>query len=292
VSRTAEPAVNRLHPQPISQPTETILQRIVASKMKELEISRAACALPEMMERVRFAPAPRGFLRALSHGSGTSRGSVALIAEIKRASPSAGVICETVDPAAVAGAYAAGGASALSVLTDGPYFKGRLEDMAAARSAVAIPVLRKDFTLDPYHVYEARAAGADAVLLIVAILDEERLKSLYGLALDLGMDALVEVHTPAEMAMAARMGPNLVGINNRNLKTFETRLECTAELAAMAPRSALLAALSGIRTRQDVAAMATVGARAVLVGESLMRQPDIAAAARSLCGVPVRDSSV
>ena len=258
----------------------TILDRIVSTKREELAHLRAGRSLAEMAAIARDRGPARGFRLAL-------RGDdVRIIAEIKRASPTAGLIRDDFDAASLAKGYQAGGAAALSVLTDELYFKGSLEVFRQARDAVAIPVLRKDFTLDPYQVYEARAAGADAVLLIVAILDEPALRDLLALTRELGMDAMVEVNNAAEMEMACRVGADLVGVNNRDLKTFVTRLETTAELAELAPPGAVLAALSGIRSRDDVSLMARSGADAVLVGESLMRQPSVDTAVRSLAGVP------
>lgn len=208
-----------------------------------------------------------------------------VVAEIKKASPTAGLIRPDFDAAAIGRGYQAGGAAAISVLTDEIYFQGSLDIFREVRAAVDLPLLRKDFTIDPFQVYEARAAGADAVLLIVSILDEDQLRGLQALARELGMDALVEVHTSVEMELARRVDADLVGINNRDLKTFVTRLETTAELAALAPPGAVLVALSGISSREDVETMARSGAHAVLVGESLMRQPDVASAVCAVTGV-------
>lgn len=260
--------------------SDTILDRIVRTKHEELTESQRSCSAEQIADLARQAPPPRGFRNALCGET------VALIAEIKKASPTKGLIRPDFDPEAIAAGYTRGGAAALSVLTDATYFQGSLEILRQVRAAVTAPVLRKDFVIDPYQVLEARAAGADAVLLIVAILEEDQLGELFRAARELGMDALVEVHTRSEMEMALRLEANLVGINNRNLKTFETRLETTEELAAMAPPGVLVAALSGICTREDVERMARYGADAILVGESLMRQANVEAAARSLCGVP------
>ncbi|HET6385653.1 MAG TPA: indole-3-glycerol phosphate synthase TrpC [Armatimonadota bacterium] len=255
-----------------------ILDRIVATKWSEIEAAIRTCPREEMARRCRSQSAPRGFRAALD---GTD---VALIAEIKKASPSKGVIREDFDPVSIAQSYQSGGAAALSVLTDATYFRGSLSILRAVRESVRLPVLRKEFILDPYQIHESRAAGADAVLLIASIVDELTLCRLYVAAKELGMDALVEVHTAEEMAVATEIGADLIGINNRDLRTFETRLETTEELMSLAPAGALVAALSGISGRDDVEAMARCGARAVLVGETLMRSEDIEAATRELAG--------
>ncbi|MCA1595188.1 MAG: indole-3-glycerol phosphate synthase TrpC [Chloroflexi bacterium] len=258
----------------------SILEKIVATKREELAASLERTSRAEMMARARDAAPPRGFRLAI-------RGSdVRVVAEIKKASPAAGLIRPEFDAAAIARAYQAGGAAAISVLTDRTYFQGSLEIFEAVRDAVGIPLLRKDFTIDPYQIYEARAAGADVILLIVSILDEEQLRAFLALSRELGMDTLVEVHTAEEMELACRVGADLIGINNRNLKTFETRLETTSELAALAPPGAVLMALSGISSREHVETMARSGAHAVLVGESLMRQADVESAVREIVGVP------
>lgn len=260
----------------------TILDRIIETKHVELAEAVSRIPLQEMKARARAAAPVRGFRKQLL------REDVAVIAEIKKASPSAGLIRADFDPVEIAQAYQTGGAAALSVLTDRIYFQGSLEIMDKVRRAVSLPVLRKDFTIDPYQIYEARAAGADAVLLIVAVLDEDQLRILYETTRETGMDALVEVHTQEEMEMAARLDADMIGINNRNLKTFETRLDTTAEVAALMPSGCLLAALSGITGPEDVWRMAEEGARAVLVGELLMRSADVAATTRRLCGVRCR----
>jgi indole-3-glycerol phosphate synthase len=263
----------------------SILDRIVETKWSEIQLARARCSLDCLRARAEAAPHPRSFCSALR------RPDIAVIAEIKKASPTAGLIRPDFDPVAISRSYEQGGAAALSVLTDAYYFQGSLDALVKARGAVSLPALRKDFIVDLYQIYEARAAGADAILLIVAILDEERVRRLMATAQDLSMDVLVEVHTAEEMAIAREVGATLVGINNRDLKTFKTRLETTAELAGDAPEGALVAALSGIHTREDVLRVGGSGIRAVLVGESLMRQPDVAVAVRSLVGVPVSSSA-
>ncbi len=263
------------------------LERIVEAKRAELErlrLERPVSELETQAARRRDRELEgieprRDFLGALRAGAPT-----ALIGEIKRASPSAGAIRPDVDPAATARAYERAGASALSVLTDREFFDGSLRDLAGARSAVRIPVLRKDFTLDAYHVIEAFAGGADAVLLILAILTDEEAASLQALARKLGIAALVEVHDEEEMRRAATLGADPIGINSRNLRTFEVDLATFERVAPLAPPGVLLVAESGIRTRQDVLRVRAAGAGAVLVGETLMRAGDPAAAVGMLLG--------
>jgi indole-3-glycerol phosphate synthase len=263
----------------------TILDTIAARKRLELAERRAAEPLPMLERRARAAAPPRDFAGAITRppGSPTPR----IIAEIKRASPSKGMLHPDLDPAQVAQAYAGGGAAALSVLTDRDFFGGSFADLAAARAAVSLPVLRKDFLLDEYGVLEARANGADAVLLIAALLDAATLRRLRELAADLGMAALVEVHDAAEMAAAAESGARIVGVNNRDLRTFTVDLDLTARLAPLRPRGTLLVAESGIRTPADVRRLAAYGADCLLVGESLVTAPDPGAQLRALLGDPV-----
>ena len=214
----------------------------------------------------------RGFSAALTHGAGRSLG---LIAEVKRASPSAGLIAKTFDPAEIAGRYAAAGADAISVLTEERYFLGHLDDLQAVRSAVNLPVLRKDFTLEDVQVYEAAAAGADAVLLIVAALDQETLERLLDVAAACQLDALVEVHTLEELDRALATDARIIGINNRNLATFEIDLRVTEELSEQVPPGIVLVSESGIRTVEDSRRVRASGADAILVGEALMRSADV-----------------
>jgi len=256
-----------------------ILKRICEAKREEIARLRqgGSAGLEEMMER---RSAPRGFRAALI----ASR-RIALIAEVKKASPSRGVICREFAPATIARAYERGGAKCISVLTDEPFFQGRLEHMEQARGSVEIPVLRKDFILDPLQVREARAWGADCVLLIVAALADEALAGLMTRARELGMDALVEVHDEGEMDRALAAGADLVGINNRDLRTFQVDLGTTRRLAPGVPEGTVLVAESGIQTRADVESLKHVGIDAVLVGESLMRSLDVESAARELSDV-------
>jgi len=253
----------------------TILDEILAYKRSEVETARARVSPAEMRKAAEEAPPARGLRRALDEAE-----PPAVIAEIKRRSPSKGLIRAEFDPVALARAYAAGGAAALSVLTDTPSFGGHLDDLRAVRAAVELPVLRKDFVVDAYQIDEARAAGADAVLLIVAALAPDALGSLHAHAAALGLDALVEVHDEAELDAALAVGATLVGVNNRDLRTFHVDLGTTERLAGRIPTGAgvLVVAESGIAGPQDVARLERAGARAHLVGESLMRQPDVARA--------------
>ena len=259
--------------------THTILDRIVATKHEELRALAGIAS--ELRSRAADAAPARGFEAALRRP-----GEVCLLAEVKRRSPSAGEIRPGADPVEVARAYHEGGAAALSVLTDREYFGGDLEALRSVRAAVPLPVIRKDFVVDPLQVYEARAAGADAVLLIVRILDDERLRDLHALIRELGMDALVEAHHAGEVERALAAGATLVGVNNRDLDTFTTDLELSLRLAASAPPEVTFVSESGIRTAADVDRLGAAGVDAILVGESLMRQPDLRAAAAALSGRP------
>lgn len=249
-----------------------ILQRILETKRAEVRAAKAAIPDAEMERRARSAPPVRDFVGALR--AKIDAGRPAVIAECKRASPSKGLIREDYDPAAIARSYEAGGAACLSVLTDREYFQGAPEHLAAARAACALPVLRKDFTIDPYQVAEARAMGADCILLIAAALDPSAMRELERAALDLGMAVLVEVHDGAELDLAVQLRTPLIGINNRNLRTFETRLETTVNLLPRVPAERIAVTESGIGSPEDVAGLWEAGVRAFLVGESLMRTPD------------------
>jgi indole-3-glycerol phosphate synthase len=257
-----------------------ILAKIAHYKRAEVAERKARTPLAGLEAAAKAAPPPRGFQAALERGS--ANGKLALIAEIKKASPSQGLIRADFDPPALAKAYAAGGASCLSVLTDGPSFQGADEYLQGARGACALPALRKEFLVDPWQVAESRALGADAILIILAMVDDSLAADLLAESRRFGMDALIEVHDEAEMARAARLGGALIGINNRDLRTFVTDLATTERLAAQAPENAFLVAESGIFTPADAARLSAAGARAMLVGESLMRQADVTAATRAL----------
>jgi len=253
-----------------------ILEKIAAYKRDEVAARKAA---RPAVATGGVSP-PRGFRAALERSHAPGR--LALIAEIKKASPSKGLIREDFDPPSLAQAYEAGGAACLSVLTDGPSFQGADTFLTAARDATSLPCLRKEFLVDPWQVAESRALGADAILVILAMVDDALAAELMAEARALGMDALVEVHDEAEMARAGRLGADVVGVNNRDLRTFVTDLAVTERLAAAAPAGALLVTESGIFTPADAARLERSGARAMLVGESLMRQADVTAATRLL----------
>ena len=252
--------------------TPDILKKILQRKAQEIAGRSARLNLDELRRRIETVDAPRGFVRALQTKIGA--GQAAVIAEIKKASPSKGVLREDFDPAAIAASYAAGGAACLSVLTDVDFFQGADDYLRQARAACTLPVLRKDFTIDPYQVYEARALGADCILLIVAALDDARLSELLALAGELGMDALVEVHDADELKRALHTPASLIGVNNRNLRTFETSLDTTLDLLSQMPDDRLLVTESGIHSRDDVQRMRDHGVHAFLVGEAFMKAED------------------
>jgi indole-3-glycerol phosphate synthase len=257
-----------------------VLARICAARRQDVAAREAARPLAALEALVPTLPPPRGFRRALE--AQLAAAGLALIAEIKKASPSEGMIRADFDSAALARAYAAGGAACLSVLTEERHFQGADDDLWKARAAVALPCLRKDFILQPYQVVEARVIGADCVLLIMAALDDATARSLCALAQSLGLDVLVEVHDAAELDRALRLEATLIGINNRNLKTLQVDLRTTERLAARVSDDRLLVAESGLHRHEDLLRLAAVGARCFLVGTALMRAPDVAAATRRL----------
>ena len=257
------------------------LAEICATKREEVAARKAFATLDDLDRAAREAGAPRGFRYALE---AKARTGIGLIAEIKKASPSKGLIRADFRPAEHAVAYEQGGAACLSVLTDAPYFQGHEDYLMDARAACALPVLRKDFTLEPWQVAEARAIGADAILIIVAALEDAEMAEIEAAALERDMDVLVEVHDEAELERAARLRSRLIGVNNRDLRTFRTDLATTERLAPLAPEGTLLVGESGINSHADCERLAAAGVRCVLVGESLMRQDDVARATRELLG--------
>jgi indole-3-glycerol phosphate synthase len=257
--------------------TDTVLDKILTHKVGEIAQRKTARPLDKVRAAADEAEPPSGFMEALC-----DRATVTLIAELKKASPSKGVFMENFDPVKLASIYDRNGASALSVLTDEQFFQGHLDYLTAVNKAVEIPVLRKDFIIDPYQIYEARAAGADAILLIVMALADEQLADLHQLATELNMSALVEVHDESELERAMKINAPMIGVNNRDLRTFEEDLRTTGRLAKLVPDEVVLVSESGIHTSAEVRKLGHFGVRAVLVGEALMRAENIAAKVNEL----------
>ncbi len=257
----------------------TILDKIVIAKRKEIVAAKQRRPEAELRERLDEAPPLRGFFRELA-----AEGPIRLIAEVKQASPSKGIIREDFDPVSIARSYQNHGASCLSVLTDEGFFRGHLDDLRAIRREVSIPILRKDFILDPYQLVEARLAGADAVLLIAECLDDGTLQQLHAEAIELGMAALVEFYEPENLPRVISAGATLVGVNNRDLRTFDVDLDHTIRMKEQIPAGCVVVGESGIRSRQDVERLEQAGIDAILVGEHLMSHPDVGAAVDLLLG--------
>ncbi len=256
-----------------------ILDTIIAHKQKELQIEEEQVPLATLKSKLANLPPTKDFRAAI-----TQSGNINLIAEVKKKSPSKGIIREDFDPIQIAETYAENGAAAISVLTDERFFDGRLDYLSSICQVVDVPLLRKDFTIDPYHIYQARVAGADAILLIVAALTKDQLREFMDIAASLSLASLVEVHTDTELEIALDVGAEIIGINNRDLRTFHTDLATTFSLQEFLPTGKVVVSESGIYTRADVESLREAGVDAILVGESLMRSPDIGEQVRKLIG--------
>ena len=256
-----------------------ILDTIIAHKQKELQIEAEQVPLATLKSKLANLPPTKDFRAAIAQS-----GNINLIAEVKKKSPSKGIIREDFDPIQIAETYAKNGAAAISVLTDVRFFDGRLDYLSSIRQVVDVPLLRKDFTIDPYHIYQARVAGADAILLIVAALTKDQLREFMDIAESLSLASLVEVHTDTELEIALDVGAEIIGINNRDLRTFHTDLATTFSLREFLPTGKIVVSESGIYTRADVESLREAGVNAILVGESLMRSPDIGEQVRKLIG--------